>query len=329
MLLLTRSDIRKVINMKEAIEAVEGAYKAYSAGRTQVPPRVHIDVPAKNAVALFMPGFVESQDALGVKMVAVFPHNTGLPVINSIVLLMDTETGMPVVAMEGGYLTALRTGAASGVATRYLAREDASSVAIIGTGVQAKTQLEAVCNVRNIERVKVFDINRLKAQDFTNEMRNILESFNLEFAVASSAAEVIEDTDIICAATTSKKPVFPAGGLKPGVHINAVGAFTPEMQEIGEDVLAVVDKVCVDSLEAAMDEAGDLIIPINKGIFCREDIYGEIGQVAAGLLKPREKAEEITMFKTVGIAALDVSVGRRILLRARELGVGREFDFTV
>ncbi|MBS4032553.1 MAG: ornithine cyclodeaminase family protein [Clostridiales bacterium] len=328
MLLLKKSDVQQAISMKEAISVVGNVFASYSAGETKVPIRTQIEIPGESAVSLYMPGFVEDQKALGAKIVSVFPKNKNrrMPTINSIVILADSETGVPIAAMEGSYLTALRTGAASGVATKYLARQDAAKVAIIGTGVQGRTQLEAVCSVRGIRQVSVFNISEDKAREFTKEMQDKLRFLNMKFFVASSPAEAVKDADIICTATTSKKPVFPADALKAGAHINAVGAFTPDMQEIGDDVLAKVDKVCVDSVEAVLEEAGDLIIPIKKGLFKKEAIYGEIGEIVAGKLTARENDEEITMFKSVGLSAQDVSVGKYILLRSMEMGLGVNFD---
>ncbi len=329
MLLLTKNDARKAISMREAIDIVEKAFTAFSAGRAAVPIRTQVDVPAKKAVALYMPGFIEDLGALGLKIVSVFPENPakGLPTICSLVVLNDPDTGEPAAAMEGGWLTALRTGAASGVATRHLARKDAATVAIVGTGIQARTQLEAMLCVRDIKRVLVYDIDPERARTYIREMRVSLKDSGLEFRAAISPGEAVEDADIICTATTSKNPVFPGNKIKAGVHINAVGAFTPQMQEIGADVLAKAGKVVVDSVEAALSEAGDLIIPLNEGLFCREDIYGELGEIGGGFKKGRETAAEITLFKTVGLAVQDMAVGIHVLKRARELGLGQDFDF--
>lgn len=329
MLLLTKHDVQMAVTMEEAINIVEKAFIAFSAGRAVVPIRTQVEVAAKNAIALFMPGFVEDLNALGLKIVSVFPHNPslGLPTICSLVVLNDPQTGKPIAAMEGSWLTALRTGAASGVATRHLARADAASVAIIGTGIQARTQLEAVLCVREIQRIKAYDIDPKRARMFIDDMKDTIKRPGLEITASFSPDEAIMEADVICTATTSKKPVFPGCKLKQGVHINAVGSFAPHMQEIGEDVLAKTAKVVVDSVKAAVSETGDLIIPIKKGLFCEEDIHGEIGEIGAGTKKGRENPSEITLFKTVGLAVQDMAVGIYILQRARELGLGQEFDF--
>jgi alanine dehydrogenase len=329
LLLLTKRDVQRIVSMEEVIAIVEQAFIAYSNGESVVPARTQIPISHENAVALYMPGYVKNLEALGIKIVSVFPNNLerDMATISSVVIMNDAVTGEPIAAMEGSYLTAMRTGAASGVATKYLAREDADTIAIIGTGIQARTQLEAVCCVRDIKKVKVFDIDKSRAQKYMDDMKNANIARTISFEIAETSEEAIKEADIICTTTTSKKPVFSANGLKIGVHINAVGAFTPEMQEIGEDVLKKTSKMCVDSIEAALEEVGDFIIPIRKGLMMPADLYGEIGQIASGSRPGRENQEEITLFKTSGIAVQDVSVGKYILEKAKELGLGQQFDF--
>lgn len=329
MLLLTKKDLQKAITMPEAIDIVEKAFTAFSTGRAAVPIRTQVEVAEKEAVALYMPGFIPDLGALGVKIVSVFPQNISLeiPTISSLVVLNDPETGQPAAAMEGGWLTALRTGAASGAATRHLARKDAAIAAIIGAGIQSRTQLESLLCERDIREVRVYDVSPHRTRAYIEDMQEYLGKSGLAFTPSSSAAEAVAGADIICCATTSKKPVFPGNKIKPGAHINAVGSFTPEMQEIGEDVLNRADKVVVDSLEAVLSETGDLIIPIKKSLFRKEDIYGELGEIGGGTKKGRENEAEITLFKTVGLSVQDMAVGIHVLKKARELGLGREFDF--
>lgn len=328
MLILKQNHIKKAINMSQAIDVVEKAFIAYSSGKTRVPIRTQLEVSQEEGVALYMPGYVKELKALGVKIVTVFPNNyqKELPTINALIVLNDASTGVPIAVMEGSYLTALRTGAASGVATRHLAREDSTVVAIIGSGVQARTQLEGVCNVRPIKEVRVFDIDSTKAEQYVEEMEQKLKDFDIKYCVAATPEEAVEKADIICTATTSKKPVFAGEAIKPGVHINAVGAFTPRMQEIGEDVIGKADKICVDSVEAALEEAGDLIIPMNKGLLKKEEIYAEIGEIASGQKRGREGSEEITLFKTVGLSVQDMAVAMLTYRRSKEMGLGEEFE---
>lgn len=326
MLLLSRSDVQKALNMPEAIAAVEEAFIAYAQGEADVPLRTPVSIPAQEATALFMPAFSSRLDALGAKIVTVFPHNTShnLTTINGLIVLNDTQTGMPLAAMEAGYVTALRTGAASGVATRYLAKADAQNVAIIGAGTQAQTQLKAVCMVRDIQQVSVYDTDNVRSQAYLTHMQEALPQ--VSFTAAASSVEALAAADIVCTATTSMVPVFPADALKPGTHVNAIGSFTPQMQEIGEDVLHRMDKIVVDCVKAAFDETGDFIIPMAQGRFGKEHIYAELGQLAAGEKLGREDPLELTLFKSVGLAVQDLAVAAVVLEKAQDLNLGRLFD---
>jgi ornithine cyclodeaminase/alanine dehydrogenase-like protein (mu-crystallin family) len=289
--------------------------------RTQVP------VTIREGVTLFMPAYLPSVESLGAKIVSVFPKNieSDLPTLHALVILCNAKTGEPTAVMEGTYLTALRTGAASGVATGLLSLKDARTAAIIGAGIQGRTQLEAVCCTRDIQSVWVYDINHKAAEDFAEEMRNHGSPIPSEIIVAHSPAKAVSDADIICCATTSFLPVFEDDDLKLGTHINGVGSYTPNMQEIPEETI-LRSKVVVDSLSAALQEAGDLIIPLEKKLFSESHIHGEIGQVASGQIPGRESDEEITLFKSVGVAVQDVAVAELVLRQTRDLSYGTEID---
>ena len=325
MLLLTEQEVKNIISMQEAINVVENAFEYYSKKKAKVPNRTQIGMSDKQSFALFMPGCSESMDALGLKIATVFPNNVkiGLKTTNAVVLLNSIKTGELVAIIGASYLTALRTGAASGVATKYLARENSNKVAIIGAGGQAKTQLEAMCCIRPIDEVRVYDIDQKRAVAYINTMKKQLESKEINFILSDSIKEAVSGADIICTATTSKTPLFKIKHLKKGVHINAVGAFTPYMQEIDEEIVVKADKICVDSLEGALEEAGDLIIPINKGLIRKQDIFGEIGQVIGGEKAGRESDEELTIFKTVGISIQDIAVGSYVYHKAQKQGLGK------
>lgn len=313
--------------MAEAIQAVREAYVQLSAGQAEVPLRTPVPVEKRDAVTLFMPAYLAASDALGAKIVSVFPGNParGLPLIHAVVLVLDAETGCPVALMDGTYLTALRTGAASGVATDLLARPDVAVAAILGAGAQARTQLEAVCTVRKIEQVWVYDMDRRAADAYVAEMKARGKPIPADMAVAESPAQAVRHADVICTATTSRTPVFADADLKPGVHINGIGSYTPEMQEVPVETV-VRARVFVDSRLASLAEAGDLLIPLRQGLLTETNICGEIGQVAAGLLPGRTSAEEITFFKSVGVAVQDVAVASLILRRAAEMGLGAEVE---
>jgi len=324
---LSGDDVRRAITMAEAIQAVREAYVQLSAGQAIVPLRTPVPVEGRGGVTLFMPAYLAESDAMGAKIVSVFPGNLaqGLPTIHAMVVVVNAETGQPNAIMDGTYLTALRTGAASGVATDLLSRPDARVVAIMGAGAQGRTQLEAVCAVRPIEKVWVLDANPETAAIYVEDMRGRGQPIPEAFAIATSSAEAVHDADVICTATTSTRPVFADAELKPGAHINGIGAYTPEMQEVPAETVAR-SRVVVDSRSATLAEAGDLIIPIQKGMMAADDIHGEIGEVAAGLIPGRRSAEEITFFKSVGVAVQDVAVAGAILRRAAELGLGIEVE---
>jgi alanine dehydrogenase len=327
MRILSSADVRQAVTMAEAIEAVKEAYIQLSAGHAVVPLRTPVPVEKRNGVTLFMPAYLASSDALAAKIVSVFPGNPaqGLPLIYAVVIVMDAETGRPVALMDGTYLTALRTGAASGVATDLLARPNARVAAIFGAGAQARTQLEAVCTVRRIEKVWVYDVSPDAAAAYAAEMKQRGAPIPTDVRAADSPAQAVRDADVICTATTSTTPVFADGDLKPGVHVNGIGAYTPEMQEVPAETVARA-KVVVDSRSASLAEAGDLIIPLRERRITEEDIHGEVGEVAAGKIPSRTTNEEITFFKSVGVAVQDVAVAELILRRAEESGLGVEVE---
>jgi ornithine cyclodeaminase/alanine dehydrogenase-like protein (mu-crystallin family) len=259
--------------------------------------------------------------------VSVFPGNParGLPLIHAVVIVVDAETGRPVALMDGTYLTALRTGAASGAATELLARPGTRVAAIFGAGAQARTQLEAICTVRPIEKVWVYDPVPEAARAYIEEMKGRGQPVPADVAVADSPAQAVGEADVICTATTSTAPVFDDADLKPGVHINGIGSYTPEMQEIPAQTVARA-RVVVDSRSASLAEAGDLIIPMTEGLISHASIHGEIGEVAAGVISGRRSDDEVTFFKSVGVAVQDVAVAELILRRAAALGLGVEVD---
>jgi ornithine cyclodeaminase len=329
MLILTAEDVRKALPMNEAIEAMKHAYAALSGGTAVVPLRTRLPIPNSEALSLFMPAYVDSADsqALAIKIVSLFPTNPprGLAYIQAAVLAFDPETGQAIALLEGSSLTAIRTGAASGAAVDLLARKDSKIAAFFGAGVQARTQLEAVCTARKIEIAFVFSPDPEKAQTFAEEMKG-QGSIPKDIRVARSAKAAIEHADIICTATTSAKPVFEDKDLKAGTHISAVGSYTPEMQEVPAETLQRA-KIFVDSRSAALEEAGDLIQPMRAGLFDESHICGELGEIILGKIPGRESQYEITYFKSVGIAVQDAMAGQVALNNARKMNIGKEVDF--
>lgn len=324
---LRREDVQQAISMTQAIEAVKGAFAQLSGGRANVPLRTQLPVPQHDGVTLFMPAYLEETNSLAVKIVSVFPNNLdqGLPTIHALVIVVDAATGQPIAAVDGTYLTALRTGAASGAATDLLARSDAQRVAIFGAGTQGRTQLQAVCEVRQVAKVWVYDTVRARAEQYAAEMRQKGGKIPTNIEVADSPADAVAGADIICTATTSSTPVFHDASLKPGVHINGIGSYTPQMQEIDEATVARA-KIVVGSRSACLAETGDLIIPLGKGLISESDIHAELGEIVLGWKPGREAEEEVTFFKSVGNAVQDAAVARLALLAATEKGLGIQVE---
>lgn len=320
--LLSADDVRQALPMGEAIATMKSAFGQLSAGQADVPLRNRIALPKQEGVSLFMPAYLGQSDDLAIKIVSVYPHNLrqGLPMIHAAVLVLDAATGRPLALLEGGSLTAIRTGAGSGAATDLLARADASTVAILGSGVQARTQLEAVCTVRQIRAVRVYSPSQDHAAAFAAEMAG-QGPVPVDVRAASNPAEAVYGADIICTATTSTTPVFPGADLQPGAHINAVGSFTPQMQEVDLETIQR-SLVVVDSLESAMEEAGDLLVPLANGDIDKDHIYAELGQIINGQKPGRQSPEQITYFKSCGVAVQDAAAARVALERAKAENLG-------
>jgi len=319
--ILSEEDIRRALPMKDAIAAMKEAFKAVSVGQVTMPTRTHIDISTHNGTALFMPSYSDYFGKIAVKVVNIFPANPqrGLPSIQGIVCLLDGQTGRPLAILNGTFLTGLRTGAASGAATDLLSRSDADTVAIIGAGIQGCMQLEAMCVVRPIKKVCVYDIAEDLAIQFAKKMSAAL---SIEIVVARSSRDALKYADIVCTATVSSTPVFDDTEIVPGVHINAVGSYKPEVQEIPEKTV-IRSLLIVDHRESALQEAGDLLIPIKKGYMQETHIRAELGEIIAGKVIGRTSDKDVTLFKSVGIAVQDLAAATRVLEQAEIQGFGK------
>lgn len=325
--------LRELVPMPLAIELMKTVFAAYSEGRTISPLRLPIQMPDGSGVTLYMPAYVPATPmapaASGAKVVSVFGGNPArdLPTVNALVVAVDPETGVPVGIINGATLTALRTGAVSGAATDLLARQDARTLAVIGAGVQGVTQAAAVCTVRRIREVRVFDVFAEAAGSFSER----LSSWDAHAAglvvTAPSAEAAVAGADIVCTATTSTTPVFEHAWLGAGTHVNGVGAYTPEMQEIPAATVAGA-RVVVDAVEAALHEAGDLIKPLHSGLISSDHIALELGHIVVDPTLGRRDNEEITFFKAVGNAIQDMIVAGAALQAAEQAGLGQPIDLT-
>jgi len=323
---LSGDDVRAAISMAEAVEVVRGAFRTLSAGGATVPLRVGLSMP--DGVSLFMPAYLEG--SAGAKVVSVHAGNAhrGLPAIHAVVVVLDPETGRLRALLDGTWLTALRTGAAGGVAADLLARREAQVATIFGAGVQARTQLQALRVVRPIREVRLVSRSGASAERWAEELRASVDAGSADAAggkvrvrVLTDPAEAVAGAEVVVAATDSAEPVFPGAAVEPGTHVTGVGSFTPEMQEVDETLLRRA-RIFVDEREAALEEAGELIQALRSGVLEPGDIVGEIGAVASGGLAGRTTPEEITYFKSVGNAVQDVAVARRVLEVAEERGLG-------
>ena len=313
----------KALSMKEAIELMKSAFSELSSGELSIPQRVNIDISQNNGAVLFMPAYSPKNNSLGIKIASIFNDNPlkGLPTIHALIIMFDAESGKPLAIMDGEHLTALRTGAASGLATDLLARKNAKTVAIFGTGIQGRTQLEAVSKVRELDRCFLFDKNRKNAEKFERDMSAKLD---IEFLHPKSAKD-LANADIVCTSTNSYVPVFEDIHIKRGTHINAIGAYTPEMSEIPPETLGR-SKIIVDQRSACFAEAGDILKSIDAGTITSDDLYAELGEIIDKKKTGRIADSEITLFKSVGNAIQDLVCANKILQNVIEKNIGTEVD---
>lgn len=305
--LLNSTDIMNIVNMTDAIDAMRAAFASFSEGTSYVPQR-HISSIEK--LNLFLkPAFNEDLGRIAVKIITQKTEKTieGLPTILGVVLLIDIKTGAILSMMDGAYITALRTGAASGIATKLLAKENSKTVALFGCGTQGKTQLEAVCEVRPIKKAILYDLNLEAAKNLQSKLK---EKLNISIQISKDLKD-LKQVDVICTATQSKNPLFKLEHISKGTHINAVGSYQPQMQEIDPEIIKQA-RLFVDSKEAVLKESGDLIIPINRILFTENIMQAEIGELINKKSDGRKNEEEITIFKSVGLGVQDLFMANTI-----------------
>ena len=322
------ADIVRLLPMSMAVEAMREAFASHSGGRIQSPPRSVLHTGGKRGATLVMPASLESGDpALAVvKVVSVFPDNKpqGLRSIHGTLLAIDASTGVPLALLDGATLTAIRTAAACGLATDLLARADSRVLAVFGSGVHARTQVRAVRAVRPIEQVRIFNPNLSSARSMATELSS--DPIPGGYRSAGSAGEALDGADIACAATTSTVPVFQDAEVPPGIHINAIGSFHATDREVPGPTVARA-RVVVDDFESALEEAGDILMPIAEGLFGEDHIHCDLGSLVRGLSSGRASDSEVTFFKSVGIAAQDVVATQVVLREAARLGLGERIGW--
>lgn len=325
-LLLSRKDVESVLTMKDTMEAVEEGFRQFALGNLEMPLRTVIRIPDYNGLNLGMPAYVGGEmDALGLKVVSIYPDNPpkyDLPTTIATVLLNDPKTGAPLAIMDGTFLTAMRTGAVSGVASKYLSKPDANVAGIFGAGVQARTQLMAVAEARELELVKVYDIVPEERERYSQEMS---ERLGLKVIPVDNPHEAVEGCDIIVTASSARTPVFDGQWLEEGAHINGIGSHSPDARELDETTI-IRSKVVADSREAVLAEAGDVMIPISDGVITEDHIHAGLGELITGAKEGRVSDQEITVFKSVGLALQDVATATKVYELCKEQGIGSSIN---
>ena len=323
---LSRQDVQDILTWDDAIRLQGEAFALLSGGQIAMPVKTLLETERPKAHMLFMPALISGCKGFGVKYVGDFHENLerGLPHLVSAVLLMDGETGRPVALLEGAYLTDVRTGASAGLAAQLLARDDARVVAVFGAGATARPSLEAVCHVRAIEKVLVVGRTEARAHRFVEEMRARGGRIPRDVEFTHDRRRAVREVDIIIAATNSPEPVFDGRDLRPGTHISSVGNVTG--RELDSETIRRA-RVLLDSREGCLQQARDIYLPVQEGVVPRAHLQDELGHVVLGQRPGRQNREEITLFKSLGIAIQDLVTGLHVLREAERRGRGTLVDF--
>ncbi|MFQ5898709.1 MAG: ornithine cyclodeaminase family protein [Candidatus Methylomirabilia bacterium] len=322
MLVLSRRDLARLLTPAEVIPAVESAFRQYASGSFRMLPRQGTVLP--DGLLLVMPSALLESRALGSKLITVYHRNRerGLPTLYASYLLLELDTGAPLALMEGGFLTGIRTGAVSALAARVLARRESRVVACFGAGFQAGLQLRSLAVVLTLGRVLVVGRTPERARAFSESMA---EQLGVPVELAPSAREAVDQADLVTCATTSPTPLFEGKDLRPGTHIDAVGAFRPETREVDTETVKRA-RVFVDTYAGAQAEAGDLLIPIQEGAITLGHVTAELAELVTGARPGRTSREEITLFKSVGFALEDAVTARLAYDRALAARIGRRIS---
>ena len=329
MKILTKEDIKKCITMSEAIEICKNAMKDYTLNKSVIPLRTPIQSIDNNGQVLFMPGKISTDsDSIGIKIVSVYPDNSklNLPAVPSTMITINEKTGIVNGILEGTYLTALRTAAIQGAATDILANKNSKIATLIGTGGQALEQARALVTVRKLKELRVVARNFEKTKEFVEILKKELDDFDVNIIAYSNPNEAVTDSDIITTVTTSKTPTFSQEFVKSGVHINGIGSFTYEMVELPPELITDSNKIYFDTKDGVLSEAGDILQPIENRQITKEDFKGELGELILNSIEGRTNEKEITIFKSVGSAVLDIACANYIIKKAETLKIGSEIE---
>jgi ornithine cyclodeaminase/alanine dehydrogenase-like protein (mu-crystallin family) len=324
LLVIRAADVRNLLPMAECIDVMDRAMRAFSAKTVKTPSRIIASLDGDSGYFILMPGEMKSPPVYGAKIVGLHPGNPaqGRPAVQGFVTLFDRNTGAPVALVDGAKITATRTAAASALATRVLARKNASSHGIFGTGVQAASHLDSVSLVRDIKSVFIWGRDHEKAREFA---RVHAEQSGIQIIAVENPAEAA-NCDIISLVTNSPEPVLQGTWLQPGAHLNLVGAHEPHDREVDSEAVSR-STIYVDSREGALSEAGDLLIPIAEGTISEKDIVGEIGNVLLDNRPGRKNEQQITLYKSLGIVAQDLYAAEHVFSKALKSGRGQLVEF--
>jgi len=320
-LFLSSKQVKRLLTMKDTLKAVETAFRHAGMGTVEMPCKVYLFFPKHNGDIRVMPSYIPPLNISGVKVVNVHPDNPkkGMLSVMATFILIDPRTGFQQAIMDATWITMMRTGAAAGVATKYLARKNANVLSLVGTGAQANTQLEAMMIVRKIKKVKLFDARKKRAEEFVGRYQKKYRA--AQFRIARSLEECLADADIVCTMTPVRKPIVKAKWIKPGCHINAIGADAPGKEELEPAILKKAKIVIDDWAQAS--HSGEINVPLSKGIIKRRNIRAEIGKVVAGLKPGRTNDADITVFDSTGLGLQDLTTAHLVYKLARKKKVGR------
>jgi ornithine cyclodeaminase len=303
-LFVNKEKIASLLPMNECIGVMEQMFRSLAAGECLQPLRNIMFLPDRNGALGMMPGHAAKLGVMGIKVITVFHANSdvGLPSHQGVVMLFDAKHGQPLMFFDGLEITAIRTAAASAVATKQLSRKNSSTLAIIGSGEQAKRHIEAILLVREIKQINIWSRNRSHARELAEQT---FSRFNIPVQVSDTVKQAVTNADVICTVTSSREPVLSGEWIAAGTHINAVGSSVPAAREIDTEAM-IKSKLFTDRYESLFNEAGDFLIPKNEGMVTDDHVKAEIGEVLSGTKKGRENDKEITVFKSLGIAAEDI-----------------------
>ncbi|UCH37396.1 MAG: alanine dehydrogenase [Candidatus Bathyarchaeota archaeon] len=319
-LLLSEEDVISVLTIVDALEAVENAFREKGLGTIQMPPKIYVNFAKYGGDFRSMPSYFENLDIAGIKVVNAHPNNPrlyGKPTVMATIILLDPRNGVPLSIMSGAYLTAMRTGAAGGLATKYLARKGSKVLGLVGTGVQAKTQFQAINEVMTLDEVRCYDVADKTLENCCRE----ISDYGSNVTPCKSIKECIEFADVISTTTPVNSPIIKADWIRSGMHINAIGADAEGKQELDPDIVKNA-KIIVDDMNQAC-HSGEVNVPLSRGIITEEDIYAELGEVVVGKKQGRHNDLEITIFDSTGLSLQDVSTAAIVFEKAKKKNVGK------